>query len=224
MAATESAMDCSFRTGSFRRNSRASAGRGGFAMLEVLVTLVILLLGLLGLIGMQVRSHQAALEAYQRNQALVLVQDMLDRMNGNRLAAKNQAYVTATALGGVGKLADCSDLNGAARDKCEWGNLLEGAAEVTLSGECSTTAGTACIGAMLGARGCVTYVTGSELKDKNGNVIAGSGIQLITVAWQGVTKFAAPNGDNDCGQGAYPAESLRRLATATLQIAALNAP
>ena len=43
----------------------------GFSMIEVLVTLVIIMLGLLGLLGVQIRSHQAEFESYQRSQALV---------------------------------------------------------------------------------------------------------------------------------------------------------
>ncbi len=53
-------------------------------MIEVLVTLVVLALGLLGVVGLQARGQQAELESYQRGQALVLLQDMVDRMNTNR--------------------------------------------------------------------------------------------------------------------------------------------
>src|SRR5258706_7468791 len=56
----------------------------GFAMLEVLITLVILLIGLLGLAGVVARSNAAELESYQRVQALILAQDMVDRINANR--------------------------------------------------------------------------------------------------------------------------------------------
>jgi len=194
-------------------------------MIEVLITLVILLVGLLGLIGLQARTQQAELESYQRGQALVLLQDMVDRMNANRIGAKNHDYVTSTALGGGGALTDCTGLSGAALDKCEWGNLLNGAAEVAAGGTCDTSSGAKCIGAMLGARGCVSYdIPGNtELKDSSGAAIAGTGIQTVTVAWQGVNSTAAPPASVTCGANLYPSELQRRAVTATLRIGALNA-
>jgi type IV pilus assembly protein PilV len=193
-------------------------------MIEVLVTLIILMVGLLGLLGMQVRSQQAELETYQRAQALVLLQDMVDRINGNRIAAKNKSYVTTSALGGGGALADCATLSGVALDQCEWGNLLRGAAEVTVGGNCTTTSGTDCAGAMLGARGCVVYDAASEIVDGTGATVPGTGIQMVTVAWQGVGKSFTPNDANLCGRGLYPDPSMRRLVTATLRVGALRAP
>ncbi|MDP2155736.1 MAG: type IV pilus modification protein PilV, partial [Sulfuricella sp.] len=56
----------------------------GFGMIEVLVSLFILLTGLLGLAGLLARSQQAEMESYQRAQALVLLQDMVARINANR--------------------------------------------------------------------------------------------------------------------------------------------
>ena len=55
----------------------------GFTLLEVLVSLVILVFGLLGLIGMQAYTQVATFESYQRGQALILVQDMADRLSTN---------------------------------------------------------------------------------------------------------------------------------------------
>ena len=199
--------------------------QAGFTMIEVLITFVVLVIGLLGLIGLQARTQQAELESYQRGQALVLLQDILDRMNANRIEAKNGTYTTGTStpLGGGGALTDCTALTGAARDKCEWGNLLNGAGEVAPGGTCSTSAGTSCIGAMLGARGCITYDATTELPDSSGTPIAGTGIHTITIAWQGVNKGATALAANLCGKNLYPSEDQRRVVTATLRIGALKA-
>jgi len=194
--------------------------QAGFTMIEVLVTFVILLVGLLGLIGLQVRSQQAELESYQRGQALILLQDMIDRMNANRIEAKNGTYTTSSPLGGGGLLVDCAGKTGAARDKCEWGNLLIGAAEVATGGTCDTTSSAKCVGAMLGARGCITYASSTEIQDTSGTVIPGSGIHTIAVAWQGIAPTVQPS--NTCGQNLYPSEAQRRVVTATLRIAALK--
>src|SRR5512134_2642451 len=56
----------------------------GFSMIEVLMALLIIVLGLLGLAGLQVRIQQAEFESYQRAQALVLLQDMVDRIHLKR--------------------------------------------------------------------------------------------------------------------------------------------
>jgi type IV pilus assembly protein PilV len=113
----------------------------GFTMIEVLITLIVLALGLLGVIGLQARGQQAELESYQRGQALVLLQDLVDRMNTNRAAAHSLSYVTSSPVGGGGTLTDCSSLTGANYDLCDWGNQLNGAAEVTGGGTCTTSSG-----------------------------------------------------------------------------------
>ena len=197
--------------------------QSGFTLIEVLITFVILAVGLLGLIGLQVRGQQAELESYQRGQALVLLQDMVDRINANRLGAKNQAYVTTTPVGGGGALTDCSTVTTqAAIDLCDWGNELIGAAEVVQGGACTTTSGASCAGAMVEARGCIAYDAATELKDSLGASIAGTGVQTITVAWQGITPTVAPPSSITCGQGSYPTEAQRRVVTATMRVASLT--
>jgi type IV pilus assembly protein PilV len=198
--------------------------QSGFTMIEVLITFVILVVGLLGLIGLQARGQQAELESYQRGQALVLLQDMVDRINANRLGAKDQSYATGTAVGGGGALTDCSTkTTQAAIDLCDWGNELNGAAEVAQGGACTTSSGANCVGAMLGARGCVTYDVATELKDSSGASIAGTGVQTVTVAWQGIAPTAAPPSSITCGQDSYPSEAQRRVVTATVRMASLTA-
>ena len=67
----------------------------GASMIEVLVTTVILAIGLLGLAGLQSRLGLSEMESYQRAQALVLLQDMANRIATNRADAAN--YVTGAA-------------------------------------------------------------------------------------------------------------------------------
>jgi type IV pilus assembly protein PilV len=220
--------------------SRGRCAHAGFTMIEVLVTFVILVIGLLGLIGLQARSQQAELESYQRGQALVLLQDIIDRMNANRLGAKNGEYVTTSmspAYVGNGAtsptaLANCADpslTTTAQRDLCDWSNTLIGAAEITAGGGCTTTSGADCVGAMLGARGCVSYNAASELNDSGGTAIAGTGILTVAVAWQGVAPTVAPPTPAvtpsalDCGKNTYPSEAQRRVVTATLRMGSLTA-
>lgn len=201
-------------------------------MIEVLVTLVVLALGLLGVMGLQARGQQAELESYQRGQALVLLQDMVDRINANRADAHSLAYVPSSTfpVGGGGLLANCgAPPTGATYDICDWGNELKGAAEVSSSGACDTSSGVGCVGAMLGARGCIAYDNTTELTDSTGVKMTGTGIYTITVAWQGIAATAAPPASITCAQNLYPntatpIDSMRRAVTATLRVANLNSP
>ena len=128
-----------------RRNLQPARSCRGATMIEVLVTFLIVTLGLLGAAGMQSRLQIAELESYQRAQAIILLQDMVDRINANR---RNVAsYVTADPVGtGNTSLACSAPATTAARDLCEWHQALQGSTE--------TSSGNP-VGAMIGARGCV---------------------------------------------------------------------
>lgn len=187
--------------------------RSGFSMVEVLVTLIILLVGLLGLAGLHIQAQRSQTESYQRVQALILLDDMVGRLNANRGAASCYAFVTngmgtvIPFLGtGAAPVPACTTGTGptydfAKQDLQDWSNLLAGAAEV--SGGSS---------AIVGARGCVSYVGPAD----------GSGIYTITVAWQGLGNTAEPPASLSCGAGLYGSETKRRVVSVTLRIATLS--
>jgi type IV pilus assembly protein PilV len=176
----------------------------------VLVTLVIVLLGLLGAASVLVRSHQSSMEAYQRTQALVLLEDMLDRISANRPVADCYAVTTAgtgTPHLGTGYAGTPSCGLGtpeqqatAIRDLQQWSQLLRGAAETDAAG--------AFVGAMIGARGCVSYDAASDTYS-------------VTVTWQGLGPTAAPPDEIRCGRGLYGDDAQRRALTLSMQIADL---
>lgn len=169
--------------------------QSGFTMIEVLVTIGILVVGLLGLAALQTLTTVSELEAYQRSQAIVLVRDMADRMNGNKMNLGS--YVTSPDVGTAA--ASCAALTGAALDLCEWGNELNGASE---------KAGSTNVGAMIGARGCVVKIDATNY--------------LITVAWQGMSKAGKPK--EACGDGAYGDDFQRRTVSTVVTLALLAAP
>ncbi|HUP29608.1 MAG TPA: type IV pilus modification protein PilV [Usitatibacter sp.] len=174
----------------------------GTSMIEVLVAIVIVVVGLLGLAGLQSRASLAEMESFQRAQALVLMQDMVDRINANR--RNTAAYVTTTPLGtGTGAPADCSGMTViATRDRCEWSNALLGAAE---------TQGGSQVGAMIGARGCVELLSAAMPRRYR-----------VAVVWQGLNPTAAPGATN-CGSGQYGSNELsRRAVTTTITIGCLQ--
>ncbi|RJG14673.1 type IV pilus modification protein PilV [Massilia cavernae] len=170
--------------------------QSGVTLVEVLVTVVLLAFGLLGIAAFQAKAQAGSLEAYQRAQAVLLLEDMQARIAGNPGGAAG--YATATPLGTGTTPGDCStQAAGSARDKCEWSTALLGAAEVS-------TGTNASVGAMVGARGCVT-----ELQSRDASPgVCRPGIYLLTVAWQGMHATRAPS--HACGSGSYGSENQRR--------------
>ena len=175
----------------------------GTSLIEVLVALVITLIGLLGLSGLIVMANQSEMESYQRVQALMLLQDMVDRINANRgvVACYSDAATgrtvgtsyTGTPTCTVGTLQQNTQT---VTDLTAWNNLLQGSAEVSGSNK---------IGAMIGARGCVTQID------------AVTRTYFISVAWQGLAPTAAPV--NPCGKDLYGSDDkFRRVVTATVRI------
>lgn len=187
-------------------HSQSTLIQRGFSMIEVLVTIVILAFGLLGLAGFQIHAQTAELESYQRAQALILLDDMVDRMTANRansgcyVLASGATCATATAATtltfGTGDTTSCSTTSTLVdRDKCEWTNALKGAAE--------QKSGTN-TGAMIGARGCITKTQDADATPG----VCTPETYRVDVVWQGMAPTSAPA--VTCGQNAYGNEKNRR--------------
>lgn len=163
----------------------------GVTMLEVLIAIFILTLGLLGTAGIQSQMQVAEIEAYQRAQAVVILRDMVDRINANR---KNAAsYVTGSPLGS-GSQTCSTATTVAAKDLCEWNNSLYGASE---------TGGTQALGAMNAARGCITNPVTTMPRE-----------MVVAVAWQGLQPIFAPL-STTCASGTYGSDDRYRRALVT---------
>ncbi|MES2822594.1 MAG: prepilin-type N-terminal cleavage/methylation domain-containing protein [Pseudomonadota bacterium] len=182
---------------------RLAYGHKGSTLIEVLVTFFVLAIGLMGLLSLHARLQSSEMEAYQRSQALLVLDEMANRIANN--AALAATYVTNTT--GIGTGTTCS--TGAttqARDAKAWCDALQGAAE---------TLGSDNVGAMLGARGCVENLS--------------NGTYMITVAWQGLTPLSAPPSSVACGRNLYDGASgtactndiCRRAITTIVRVASL---
>ncbi|MGH8662062.1 MAG: type IV pilus modification PilV family protein [Burkholderiales bacterium] len=177
-----------------------AAGARGVTLVEVLITIVILAFGLLGVVALQARMQVAQSESYHRSQAILLMQDIVDRVNASRASALN--YVTATPLGTGNAVQDCTGLTAAALDLCEWNNALLGATENTAGGQNA--------GAMIGARGCITNLVAAMPREF-----------VVAVTWQGLVPTVAP-GSTTCGQGLYGNDQMRRALIARVTIGCLQ--
>ena len=194
--------------------ARLKRSQAGFSMLEVLVTIVITAVGLLGMAGLMTRTNVAEYESYQRSQAMILLSDMVDKINANRKAAGcygvSDPSTGAPFLGTGSTLAPACSAYGTALEQAravadlnDWNAKLLGAAE--------TQAGNA-VGAMTAARGCASF-------DPVANTYQ------VSVAWQGTSATVAPTAIDPtfvCGLGLYGPEAQRRLVSLTLSIATLR--
>jgi type IV pilus assembly protein PilV len=190
--------------------SRGSSRRErGAALLEVMVSILITSFGLLALAGLQTKMNAALLESYQRAQALILLEDMTQRIQANQGLSAN--YIAATLGTGDGLPVDCSGLaTRALIDRCEWSNALKGAAEVNADGSKN-------LGAMIGARGCV-----EQLQAANAAMgVCQPAILRVSVAWQGINATVAPA--VSCGANLYGADDSLRKAVSSRVIVPLPA-
>jgi type IV pilus assembly protein PilV len=196
----------------------------GFGMIEILISLLILLIGLLGLAGLQALAQRSEMESYQRVQAIVLLQDMADRIKANRQASYCYGFTASgsqdtqflgsstssvtpdptTLTCGTGSATYESM---ALSDLSEWHQALLGASEKK---------GTTKLGAMIDARGCVVFTPDATTTDNS------DGTYTITVTWQGINPTFAPASGTDCAKNTYGAENLRRAVSMVVMVPNLN--
>lgn len=191
------------------RSAFRSNRQHGTSLIEVLVTIVILTFGLLGLVGLQSRLQLSEMESYQRAQAMLLLDDMANRITANRSFAAD--YVT-TASNPLGTGAACPAAAGTRQqiDAGEWCNALLGAAEKT---------GSSNIGTLIGGRGCVETVGPAT-----------NNTYMVTVTWQGMGAISAPPASVACGANLYDGgagssctgDLCRRTVTTIVKIATLS--
>jgi len=188
-----------------------SRRQAGVAMLESLFAMAVLMVGMLGICGLQAKTQTSHFEAYQRAQALLLLDDIVNRINANRSAADCYAY---TGVNGIPYLGadgldhrvdnSCAALTGTVQTRAiaqsgmgEWDLLLQGAAEID---------GVVSRGAMIDARGCVSFDPVTDM-------------YTVAIAWQGMMPTMAPA--NPCASGLYGADTNRRAVTTSFRIASL---
>ncbi|HEU4851350.1 MAG TPA: type IV pilus modification protein PilV [Telluria sp.] len=182
---------------------RAMRRQRGTSLIEVLVTLVIVAFGLLGVAAFQAKAQVGSVESYQRAQAVILLEDMTNRISANGAGA--DGYISASVGTGDAQPASCAEVAaGAARDLCEWSNALKGAAEADASGTR--------VGAMIGARGCITRLVAADASTG----VCRPAVYQVSVAWQGLHQTKAPS--LTCGRTLYGNETYRRAVGARVTI------
>lgn len=182
------------------------AHQSGATLIEVLVSILILMFGLLGLVGVMVQSQRAQLESFQREQALLLAQDMVQRMQANKAVAS--CYVQTSWLGventTVPAATTCASGSATQQtrfstDLAEWIAALQGAGEQSGGGS---------VGGVPSARGCITQD-------------ATTGIYQVSVAWQGSLATSAPPAGIPCAATKYNSDGTTDTARRAVALTAL---
>jgi type IV pilus assembly protein PilV len=123
----------------FRRRPPTLPGakQKGFGLIEILVALLVLAIGLLGMASLQTTSLQQTTGSQARTQAILLAEDMVERIRANR---SNLASYTLSDPDAVACNTGFAITNGgvAADDINEWRNALgcllpEGNGEISVS-------------------------------------------------------------------------------------------
>jgi len=198
-------------------SSATRPAQDGFTMIEVLVTLVILMIGMLGIAGLIAQGQRSSFEAYQRQQALALANDMAERVKANRpgvdntsVAATYAAAVPLATPAGDGTrfnqlvtnaltncmTADCSTTAAVQYDAALWDGLLSGGATET-----DTASGTA-LGPLLRPRGCIEEIDTRACAACSGTPGSRQVTYRVSVAWQGNTATIEPTAST-CGRNQY---------------------
>ena len=192
----------------------------GFSLIEVLITMVIILVGLLSIAALQAKAQIAEFESYQRAQGLIMMSDIIDRMLLNKEAiscfeitnntTSGTPYMGAAGASHMGTpacAASTTEYNNLADANLTYlDNLLKGAAE--------TSGGGADVGAMIGARACVTYDNTTEIDSQ-----PGTGLYTVVVTWQALAALSAPTAN--CANGLYGNENMRRAVSTRFRVADL---
>lgn len=113
--------------------------QSGLGMIEILVAVLILSIGLLGLAAMQVTSTKMTTQAQQKTQAILLAQDLIERVRANRDNAADYDGLEVTDADSCETDFNPDAGNVEANDEAEWTNgvrclLGDGQADVTVNG------------------------------------------------------------------------------------------
>jgi type IV pilus assembly protein PilV len=172
-------------------NAGVDRAAGGFSLIEVLITILIVGIALMGLAGLQARAITAEAESYSRGQALMLLNDMGQRLEANLPEARTDLIDDELALDDLSCSVNCAGATSALAgvqiktDICQWITAL------------GTSSG------LPSACGCVE------------GVLASSEV-LISVAWRGRDLGYTPTAAQSCG--ATEITSGRRVVSMRLRV------
>jgi type IV pilus assembly protein PilV len=95
-------------------------------LIEILVSLLILAIGMLGMAGLQTVSLRNTQSAYQRTQAAILSNDIVERVRANLQGVESGSYDNAAGAvtASCNSISGCTPAQMAANDVAEWKKAL----------------------------------------------------------------------------------------------------
>ena len=105
---------------SVHKMDRTPIKQSGFSLIEIMVAALILSIGILGLVGLQVIGLKGTQQSSMKQQAMLVVQDLTERMHANKQGVINGDYEVDSNNPGV-----CNDL----ANRCDAANSVCTSAE-----------------------------------------------------------------------------------------------
>lgn len=160
----------------------------GLTLVEVLIAVLILGIGMIATLALQGTAKSGNLEAFQRTQAVLIAQDLAERMSSNRQADLDDyqgTYTgsTITTFSNCLGTTNCSADQMVSWDLYQFDQAILGASEVR-SGHNT--------GGLISAEGCVEHT---------------NGLVTIVIIWKGISLGASPTSPiADCGSSISASE------------------
>jgi type IV pilus assembly protein PilV len=176
----------------------------GFTLIEVMIAVVVLSLGLLGVAALQLTAKKSSHQAWQRAQAVLLADSLLERVRINPSAAASyHTGIGTAALGGATRSTparDCSTQSCSAAQMATW-DLWNW--ERRLDGTAIRDAANRNVSGLVDPHGCVVFTAASASFPNTGQL-------RVIVSWRGTTDTSdAVTSGTACGPGAAGAVDSR---------------
>lgn len=169
----------------------------GFTMVEVMITVLILAVGMLAIAGLQMTAKRSGQQAWQRSLAILLADNMVERIRANPAAAED--YHTGLGDGALGggsideePAADCAAAECSAQEMAEW-DLWNW--ERRLDGAAIQDADDNDAGGLIKPHGCIVF-------EEAGAAAPNTGRLRVVVSWEALTETsdAVPADEEACGE------------------------
>jgi type IV pilus assembly protein PilV len=189
-----------------KRHCVGSRVQSGFTLIEALVAAFVLAVGIMGIVSLLSLSKVSQHESIQRTRAVVLVNDILERIRRNPAGMSVYHIGLSAPLGDASRgaaepvpnchSATCTPTELATHDLWAWERLLDGTSAIVTDSRASTVG-------VRNVRACVDFTADDGRQN--------TGIVDVVIQWQGLqeTADAVISGGTICG-GAAGEDSTRR--------------
>lgn len=154
----------------------------GFSLIEILVSMLLISLAFLNVAGLQTAAKKANYDALQRTSAVILANDIAEKMRANPISLDR--YITAGNGVGGGTLnqpnrfcilaTQCNPDQLGVYDMWLWEQALDGASETREISDIETNTG-----GLVSSTACIT-----------GPSAGAAGVYTITIVWRGLNELS----------------------------------